>query len=315
MADARPLTFIWRRATLDSVLEGYFIKDVLLAGLRRPVRILSVEDDQPIPLGPGTLLGSLGPEMAPVLQQARAHGIPNVGLFHMGDEEGKEDLGFYADAAYVIRNYWFPAAVASPGPQSLGVIWAPNGYRTGLGPIDPARQLPISLRDMGGFFSGVLTGRHLADEREAMVQAVGTSPVPCMIMTTPGFGQGLGPTAYGAWLCNSRFALVPAGNSHETIRLYDALEAGAIPVMVRSAFVSAPEALGALGEPPFILLNAWSDLAQALAPYANGADPGTVLALEERRAQVARWWTAFKQHQQTKVAALIDTAFARDATQ
>lgn len=313
MADLRPLDFIWNRATLDSVLEGYFIKEVLLAGLRRPVRIIPVEEGQPIPLGPGTLLGSLGLEMAPVLKQARAHRIPNVGLFHMGDEEGKQDLGFYADADYVIRNYWFPAAVASPGPQSLGVMWAPNGYRAGLGPIDPARQLPISHRAMGGFFSGVLTGRHLADEREAMVQAVGTSPVPCMIMTTPGFGQGLGPTAYGAWLCNSRFALVPAGNSHETIRLYDALEAGAIPVMVRSAFVSAPEALGALGEPPFILLDSWKDLARALAPYAKADDPATLLALEEKRAQISRWWTAFKQHQQDKVTTLIESAFERSS--
>ncbi len=315
MTEMRPLNFLWRRATLDSILEGYFIKDVLLAGLRRPVRMIPLEDDQPISVAPGTLIGSLGREMAPLLKKARAHGIPNIGLFHMGDEEGKEDISFYADADYVIRNYWFPTAVAPPSQNSPGAIWVPNGYRTGVGPIDPARHLRISERTIGGFFAGSMSGRVLAGqrEREAMRHAVHAASLPFTIITTSGFGQGLGPTAYGAWLRNARFALVPAGNSPETIRLYDALESGAIPVMLRSAFVGERDALGALGEPPIVLLDSWDDLASAYAPYANTNNPKTMLALEERREQIVHWWTAFKQHQQVKVAALIDRAFERNS--
>src|SRR5580704_323177 len=104
---ARPLTFLWRRKSLDAILEGYFIKETLLAAIGRPVRVVPFEDDQPVPLGPDTLIGGLGAEMAPLLAQARARNVANIGLFHMADEEGKHDRAFYADADYVIRHYWF----------------------------------------------------------------------------------------------------------------------------------------------------------------------------------------------------------------
>ena len=121
----------------------------------------------------------------------------------------------------------------------------------------------------------------------------------------------MGATAYAAWLSNARFALVPAGNSHETIRLYDALETGAIPIMVLSAFVAAKDALGALGPPPFILLDSWDQLAGAYAPYAETQAPAVIDALEQRRQEIMRWWAAFKAHQQEKIGQLIERSFAR----
>lgn len=311
MAHHRPLNFLWRRATLDYILESHFITQVLLGALERRVRIIPLEDGQPIPLEPDTLIGSLGTEMVPFLREVHTRGIPNIGFFHMADEDGKEDRGFYAQADYVIRNYWFAPALAAPSEHSLGVIWVPNGYRTGIGPLDASRLPAIAERSVPGFFAGAMSGRLLADQREAMLHAVRSAGLPFTVITTSGFGEGMGPTAYAAWLANTRFALVPAGNSHETIRLYDALEAGAIPIMVRSPFVEAPDALGALGPPPFVLLESWDELAAAYTPYAEVSAPTVVETLERRRQEVMRWWTLLKHHNQQKVKDLIERSFSR----
>jgi hypothetical protein len=312
MAEAkRPLSLLWRRSTLDTVLEGYFIKEVLLGGLERPIRLVAIEESARAPLLDDALVVSLGTEMAPYLREARARGARNLGLFHMGDESGKQDRGFYAQADYVIRNYWFEHVFAASGGASLGVWWVPNGYRTGLGPMRRQTMLGAGERQTAGFFAGVLTDRMLADQRAAMMQAVAAAKLPFVVIGTPGFGQGLGPVTYASCLANARFALVPAGNSHETIRLYDALEAGAIPIMVKSPFVHAHDALD---NPPFLLLESWEGLAEAYRPYADVGSPATVAALERMRQDVAAWWVRFKSAQQRKVKDIVDRAFARSAT-
>jgi hypothetical protein len=311
MTQERPLNFLWRRATLDHVLESHFMREVLLGEIGRPLRIVPYEDGQPLPLAPDTLIGSHGLEAVPLIAEARARGLENIGLFHMADEQGTEDRSFYGNADYVIRHYWFAPAMASPSERSLGVIWVPNGYRNGAGPINPARQLGIAERTIIGFFAGAMSGRLLAGQRDAMLNAVRDARLPFTVLTTPGFGQGLGVVAYAAWLCNSRFALVPAGNSHETIRLYDALEAGAMPIMVRSPFTEAATALAANGTPPFVFLDSWSELASVYAPYADADAPATIARLEEQRQAVVKWWSDFKRRQQVKVRDLIDRSFAR----
>ena len=312
MISERPLNFLWRRATLDFVLEGYFIREILLGALDRPLRVIPLEDDQPVPFGHDMLIASLNTEAAPLLKEARARGFRNIGLFHMGDEEGTQERAFYAHADYVIRNYWCEPAFKPPHDRSLGVIWVPNGYRHGVGPLNPRRHLTIAQRQIIGFFAGAMTGRLLANQREAMLNAVSAAKLPFAIITTEGFGKGLGPLSYISLLGNTRFALVPAGNSHETIRLYDALEAGAIPIMIRSAFVGETAALGALGEPPFILLESWDQLAAAYGPYADASADAVTAALEEKRQAVIRWWAAFKITQQMKVKELVERSFAEN---
>jgi hypothetical protein len=54
-----------------------------------------------------------------------------------------------------------------------------------------------------------------------------------------------------------RFGLVPGGNSSGTIRLYEVLEAGANS---RRDLNSVRDAAGALGKPPFVMLDNWSQL-------------------------------------------------------
>lgn len=304
----QPLTLLWHRPTLEGVLEGYFIKEVLLAEIGRPIRTVVIEANAPTPLLNDALIISFGANLAGYLKEARARGFKNIGLLHMADELGDHDRSFYDDADYVLRNYWFKHALAPPNGRSLGVHWIPNGYRTGVGPIATQTMLSVADRKIMGFFSGVLEGRTRLEERQQMIQAVRDGKLPFMVAGTSGFGQGLGPVSYAAFLCMSRFALVPAGNSPETIRLYDALEAGAIPIMLRSPFVGAPDALD---NPPFLLLDDWSQLTAAYAPYADAEAPHVVAALEAKRLDVLAWWQGFKVKQQRRLKELIDRSFAR----
>lgn len=308
MQTAAPLNVIWNRATLDAVLEGQFIREVLLSEIGRPIRMMAFQPDDRIPFYNDALVVSFDNEFADYLAEAKKRGMRNIGLFHMADELGQHDRGFYANADYVLRHYWFKDALKAPNAQSLGAVWVPNGYRTGVGPMAPQTLLGVSDRSIMGFFAGALKGRTLIEEREQMMRAVHGADLPFAMIETPGFAQGMGPVSYAAFMASSRFALIPAGNSPETIRLYDALEAGAIPVMLKSAFVEAKDALD---NPPFVLLDAWSELPAAYAPYADAKNPAVIAALERKQRDVMEWWAKFKIAQQRKVRELIDRSFAR----
>jgi hypothetical protein len=281
---------------------------VLLGGIGRPIRTLVVEPNTPTPLLNDVLVVSFGPNLARYLSEARTRGFRNVGLLHMGDELGDHDRGFYANADYVLRNYWFKEAMVPPSADSLGVLWIPNGYSNGVGPITPDTLLPASERKVMGFFSGTLASAKLSDERRRMAQIVQDAKLPFQVGGTAGFGKGLPPLIYAAYLCMTRFGLVPGGVSPETIRLYEVLEAGAIPVMRRSPFVAAPDALD---NPPFVLLDDWAELPAAYAPYADALAPAIIEEVEARRRAAYDWWTRFKAALQARVKDLIDRSFAR----
>jgi hypothetical protein len=104
----------------------------------------------------------------------------------------------------------------------------------------------------------------------------------------------------------SRFGLVPGGNSPETIRLYDVLEAGAVPVMLKSPFVTASDTLN---NPPFLLLGSWADLPKVYAQYSDA--PEAIAGIEQMRQKVVAWWKAFKTKHQMQVKELIERSFAR----
>jgi hypothetical protein len=306
----RPLNLVWSRKTLEVVLESYFIKDVLLAEIGRPIRAVVVEANAPAPILNDALIVSFGTEFAGYLREAHLRGAINIGLLHMADERGDHDRTFYGDADYVLRHYWFKQALISPGARSLGVIWIPNGYRTGVGPIAEQTMLPASERKIMGFFAGVFQARTLTEERKLMAKVVMDAKLPFLMVETPGFAQGFAPASYAAWLSGSRFGLVPGGNSPETIRLYEVLEAGAIPVMLKSPFVGAPDALD---HPPFVLLNTWTELPEFYTRYADANAPETIAKIEEMRRTVVTWWKAFKMKQQMQIKKLIERSFARAA--
>jgi hypothetical protein len=297
MIERRPLNVIWRRRTLDLVPESYFIERVLLGELGRPVRVIAVERFSETPFLNDVLVVSMMTEYAPFLAEARRRGMRNLMLFHLGDEQGTDDRTIYADVDLVLRNYWFETIM-----DKGKVEWVPNGYAIGVGPAAPNTRLRASQRSRPGFFAGALDMRALSHERQAMKVAVEEADVGFEFHFTATWRDRLGPAAYAAHLADARFALVPGGNSPETIRLYDALEMGAVPIMLRSAFVDAPDALNG---PPFLLLDDWTQFAAAYSPFADGS-PRSLAALDALQDEVVTWWQRYKRAQQEKLRRLID---------
>ncbi len=295
MSQRRPLVLVWRRRTLDLVPESYFIERVLLGELGRPVRVIAVEEMAQTPFLNDAMIVSMNTEFAPYLAEARRRGMRRLALFHLGDEQGTDDKAFYSSADLVCRNYWFEAIAGVPN-----VFWMPNGYALGVGPAAPNALLKASQRTTAGFFSGALEMRQLSHERREMREAVEQASVGFDLRFTAKARERLGASAFAAHLGAARFALVPGGNSPETIRLYDALEMGAVPIMLRTPYVDAQDALDG---PPFLLLNHWRDFAEAYAPFAGASAPA---ALDTLQAHVAQWWAHFKRTQQEKMRALID---------
>lgn len=289
------LNLLWRRHTLDRVPEAFFIERVLLGALGRPVRVLAAETIAEAPFVDDLLVVSLTTEFAAYVAEARRRGMRNLMLLHLGDEHGTDDKSFYAHADLVLRNYWFDAIMADPK-----VCWLPNGYAVGVGPA--GKLLPASVRRSAGFFAGALGMRTLSDERHAMKAAIEGAGLPFALRWTATKRDQLGPVAYAAALGNARFAPVPGGNSPETIRLYDALEMGAIPIMLHSRFV---EVHGALAGPPILLLDNWAELPDAYQPFADDSPEG-LARLDRWQVEVIDWWAAFKRTQQQRLRARIN---------
>lgn len=318
MNEARPLNLVWRRRTIERVLEANFIKEVLLGGLRRPVRTIVFGEDSERVFVDDMLvvvrsLSSGAADDSTYVAEARRRGRRNLGIFHMGDEHGDATRVFYADADYVIRNYWHPDALRTMASDAdacpRDIAWAPNGWANGVGPRYAAGQLSMAQRSIGFFFAGFISGHPKGSDRAEMVAAMREHRVPAVLVDTGGFARGLSPVEYAAHLENTRFALVPKGNSDETIRLYDALECGCIPIVVDAPFLHAPTALGAFGTPPFVVLTSWTDLPAFAADYEaqSARDAGF---MEDRRLRVSGWWSAFKAAMQRRIKSAVDTGFA-----
>ena len=277
MKKSVPLNLIVRRETFDFILEGHFVRDCLLGRLGRPVRVILLENYAEAPLIDDCLILSLKLEASDYIRELRVNGVKNIGLLHMGDELIQHDRSFYTYADYVLRNYWSENLFPAETPDNSNCIWVPNGYRTAVGPINPYNRLPAHDRTMFGFFAGAINGRVLSDERNKMAEIVETAALPFTLVNTPGFAGGFGPLSYGSLLSNAVFALIPGGNSPETVRLYDALEAGAIPIMLKSPYVFAPDALNS---PPIILLDSWEDLPMVCDEYSDLKSAETLKKLD-----------------------------------
>jgi hypothetical protein len=301
---------ICERLRFDRLMEGFFIREVLLGGLDRPVRVLPIEPGRSPRLGDDLLILDQGGNLLPFVETLVAAGRRNIGVFHIGDELLAADRRFYPAVDYVIRNYWFPEAFILPqGCRCLDVIWVPNGYRFGIGPRRAQGLMPFGARPTLLFFSGFLQSSDAAlEDRTTMLDIVRRHALPAVVMTSSGFAEGLGAPSYGAWMESAKFALVPRGRSVETIRLYDALELGAIPIMLDS-----PVIRHLMPGAPFVLLESWAQLPEWLA--TETAKSAFDVTMTARQHVLIAWWTDFKRRQQRAVATLIDAAFARDVVE
>ena len=83
-------------------------------------------------------------------------------------------------------------------------------------------------------------------------------------------------------LLNSVFSLCPGGNTAESHRLYEVLDAGSIPLVTRNDWERGLQHIGAS---PLRILDSWDELGSLIRGYVS--EPRR---LDEYQRQLAAWW-------------------------
>jgi hypothetical protein len=222
-------------------------------------------------------------------------------LYHMGGEKLDKDISAYPECDLVIRNYYFSSII---GDVELGgkVVWAPNGFRTGVGPRNKTVLKKASQRQcLSAFLGWINNSASYNNERASFAGPAAACGENLYVMPSNGFAGGYNVGLYSAIMEDSIFAPCPSGNNPETIRLYDALELGCIPISLSHEFLLSTDALGMIGPVPFPILGSWAELPQFLETMKAKAisSPDEILHLQQCCID---WWSDFKGAIQKKIA-------------
>jgi hypothetical protein len=149
------------------------------------------------------------------------------GVVHLSDETLEDDVSFYNDpqCKFVIRTYLHPVAFFNPKVLTIGL-----GYKKGFKRDNEYDTTPLE-RYYNWSFAG-----NIHDETRLNAIKPFMNTLPYKLHTTAtGFNspEGLDIHAYRDLMNDSRFVpcLIGQGNI-DTFRFYEALEAGAIPVVI-----------------------------------------------------------------------------------
>mmetsp|Transcript_24613 Transcript_24613/g.58122 ORF Transcript_24613/g.58122 Transcript_24613/m.58122 type:complete len:330 (+) Transcript_24613:3-992(+) len=106
-------------------------------------------------------------------------------------------------------------------------------------------------------------------------------------------------------MMDTAFTLCPLGVNPETFRFYEALDHGSVPIVIRPT--TKVNYLDALGNPPVIVLDDWSQLRQVLKEYEHPK------LQDERQAMVMNWWKWKREEVGWETARTIEESFAATA--
>lgn len=216
-------------------------------------------------------------------------GTPFVAV-HLSDETLGDDFSFYhfTMCRGVFRNYWHPYA-----SRALDVVTFGLGWKTGL------RQALADAAE-GPKYAWSFAGNvyEHTKERVKMINAFMSSGLEQYFLhtTTDCFNspKGLPLCSYAEMLKRSRFVLCPVGHGNlDTFRLYETLEAGAIPVVVMTSALQPKDYwchVFQCESIPFVVAENVNDAVdQVWHLYAN-AD-----AYKERREKTRIFWREAKE--------------------
>lgn len=213
-------------------------------------------------------------------------------LYHMGDERCQINIDNYNFFDLILRNYYDKDLFIKCFNKKLNVMWVPNGFRTGVGPKSSIRK-PSSLRGKISGFLGWTTNSNSYNKERIEFKKIYENIPDIFLLNTNGFSSGVNVDCYSSIMEDIVLSPCPAGNSAETIRLYDSLECGCIPIMLKHEFLFSTDALARFGEVPFPLINSWSELPKTIHDFKMMliSDPTKIDRLQE---YINCWWTRFK---------------------
>ena len=285
--------------SLNAALETWFIQNDLFGGAPFSFFVNPVQLDDS-----AAVYLELNQINVDLIRHIKSLGNKVV-LYHMGGERLDKDISAYAECDLVIRNYYFPSIINDSEPGKK-VLWAPNGFRTGVGPRDKTALKKTTQRQcLAAFLGWINNAASYNNERASFAGPAAACGEDLYVMPSNGFAGGYNVGLYSAIMEDSIFAPCPSGNNPETIRLYDALELGCIPISLSHDFLISKDALASFGSVPFQLLGSWSELPQFLREMKAKAisNPNEIFELQQRCIE---WWLNFKIGMQKKIADRID---------
>lgn len=162
--------------------------------------------------------------------------------------------------------------------------WGVDGYLP-IGYAPRTRELVIQApRYLNYFFSGQDTHQ----SRHEMIKALENVPNG-ILNPTQGFSQGLEYSEYMDYMCRAKVVPCPAGYvSPDSFRLYEALEAGCIPIVENKAFWTM-----LFGEVPFPVIENWDDLPELINYLKDRPDIAN---------KCSAWWQLTKRNLKWKIS-------------
>ncbi|HCN78222.1 MAG TPA: hypothetical protein DIT13_13630 [Verrucomicrobiales bacterium] len=213
-------------------------------------------------------LGSLRPELLKRLGQASG-----VVLFHVSDEWFRSPLEVYRHFSHVIRSYHH-TALELPGITQI--------------PLGPCRDVRMggkprlsSERQFVWSFAGQVTAT-----RSSMMECLRDMQPNSLRVTAgaPAAQTMLEPGAYRELLRESVFVPCPMGNVNlDSFRLYEALDAGALPIVERRPWLDYFTRL--LGNHPLPSVTSWRHAAVLMRSFVRDKE-----ALDRKQAEIQDWW-------------------------
>lgn len=155
-------------------------------------------------------------------------------VLHLSDEYGKDPVDFYELPAClgVVRNYVRPDVM-----ESEKVVVIPLGYHWSVVNGNPIQHTPRPpFRELTWSFVGT---RWAGRETKLAPLTQIPSEKKCVFMDDWNSPNMLGREESLAVLLNSWMVPCPGGQNPETFRVYEALEAGAVPILVKESGTEA----------------------------------------------------------------------------
>lgn len=263
----------------------------------------------------------------PKLSAAVKNGNCSFGLISLSDEglEDKPDSYQHPNLRFVFRNYHHPGlhmANLATEVKTFGL-----GYKTGFWKNFTGKAPRLRTTAERYYVWSFAGTQHHAERHQVLAMFHNLQPSKVVKTSRFGANDGLDVSAYRDLLLDSIFVLCPFGQVNlDTFRLYEALEAGAIPVTLSTnALLQSrynvdgnywPMVFSDIPRPrsrsrqrpqlPFIAAESWdSAFATVKRLLDNRAE------LEQLRRRVYAYWHSYKlataMHLATKVSEMVPT--------
>jgi len=253
---------------LSSLFEYEWLCEVL--DLKAPLKVLPLEDAPA-----GAIIITQGPYMEKTAAVIKGRQTP-FRLLHLSDERCRDPIDIYDHPActQIIRNYHRKTEKANVITIPLGYHWRPCPKSL---PKLPFRTKIWSF--VGTDWYGREALRELPPERSVL-----------RLFHRWKDPANLSREEYLGLLLDSVFAPCPSGNNPETFRIYEALECGAVPLVIGWTWSTPliPEALTWAGL-PLLPLNSWKEAGECMVHLLNHVDQ-----LEEYREKLFSAWNEMK---------------------